>query len=305
MTQPKLSLAGSGYGGRGYRDIFGSGEVLPSVTTCLGIVGDPAGLIYWNVEQTALYAVTHIDDLLNRTEEAGVRYLQYVTKKQKAEVLDDPNLNVYNAHRVILDDYSNTGDFIHRYIEDDLLDKFPEEPVREDHVEMVEAWHEWRKDHDLEVIATEFTVFGDGYAGTGDWIMKVDGVLTLGDNKSSRKIGQSHIAQLAAIGAAHTMAVEVSENEPGAVYHKLQPKVSAEHGGQVDSWWVPESLPNFQEYGILTIRPSDWDKQGTYIEPFVKFTKIPQKKIDAGYKFFRAGLAARLAEREMKEAGDG
>lgn len=306
MTQPKLAVAGSGYGGRGYRQIFGDGSVVPSITTALSAVGDPSGLIHWNVEQTALYAVTHIDDLLNRTEEAGVRYLQYVARKPKTEVLDDEELNVFTASRVVLDDLSDTGTYIHQYIDDDLNDRFTLDPVRADHVEMVEAWHRWRSEHDVEVIATEATVFGDGYAGTGDFWAVVDGVPMLIDAKSSRKVGNSHIGQLAALGACDTMAVEVPEGTPGAVHHKLTPAVASQHGGQVDSYWIAKPTPDFTHYGVLQIRPGDFHRTtGEYLEPFCELHTIPQAKIDAGWKYFQAGLAARHAERELKEAEKG
>lgn len=301
MTQPKLAVAGSGYGGRGYRQIFGDGSVVMSITTSLGAVGDPKGLIHWNVEQTALYAVTHIDDLLSRTEEAGVRYLQYVTKAQKADVLDDDELDVFSASRVVLDDLSNTGTYIHQYIDDDLNGRFTMEPYREDHVEMVEAWHDWKDAHDIEVLATEATVFGDGYAGTGDIWAAVDGVPMCIDTKSSRKIGLSHLGQLAALGAADTMAVEVPKGTPGAVYHKLTPAVAKQHGGQVDSYWVPKAVPAFNTYGVLQIRPGDFHRStGEYLDPFCELHVIPQEQIDAAWNYFQAGVMARKAERELK-----
>lgn len=306
MTDPKLAVASSGYGGRGYKQIFGDGTVVPSVTTALGAVGDPSGLIHWNIEQTALYAVTHIDDLLNRTEEAGVRYLQYVTKKQKPEVLDDPELNVFNAARVVLDDLSDTGTYIHDYIDDDLNDRFTIDPIREDHVEMVDAWHRWKSEHDIEVLASEATVFGDGYAGTGDLWAIVDGVPTLIDHKSSRKIGYSHIGQLAALGACDTMAVEVPAGTPGSVLHKLTPAVAARHGGQTETWWLPKAVPDFKQYGVLQIRPGDFHRTtGAYIEPFCELHILSQEQIDGGWGYFQAGLLARHAERKMKIAGKG
>lgn len=301
MTQPKLAVSSSGLGGRGYRQIFGDGSVVPSVTTALGAVGDPAGLIHWNVEQTALYAVTHIDDLLSRTEDAGVRYLQYVSRKPKDEVLDDPELNVFTAARVMLDDASNTGTFIHQYIDDDLNFRVTVEPEREDHVEMVEAWHEFRSEHDVMPLATEATVFGDGFAGTGDLWAVIDGVPMCVDTKSSRSLRISHVAQLAAIGSCDTMAVEVAEGTPGAVYHKLSPAVSAQHGGQVDSWWVAEPVPAFREYGVLQIRPGDFDRStGEFVPPFCRLHRIPQVKIDAAWDYFQAGLLARRAERAIR-----
>lgn len=302
MTQPKLAVASSGYGGRGYKQIFGDGGLVPSVTTALRYVGDPSGLIYWNVEQTALYAVTHIDDLLSRTEEAGVRYLQYVASKPKAADLEDEGLNVFNAHRIVLDDLSDTGTWIHRYIEEDLNGFYPDEPVRSDHLEMVLAYHEWKNSHDIKVLATEATVFGDGFAGTGDMWLEVDGVRMLVDTKSSRKLGESHIGQLAALGSCDTMATEVSEDTPGAVHHKLTPAVAAQHGGQTDSWWIPEPTPAFTAYGVLQVRPSDFHRTtGEYIAPFCELHVVPQEMIDAGWDYFQSGLTACRAETKLKK----
>ena len=276
--------------------------MVPSITTALNSVGDPRGLIHWNIEQTALFAVTHLDDLLNRTEEAGVRYLQYATKKQKAEVLDDEELSVFNFARVLLNDLADTGDTIHKYIEDDLNDRFPDFPTRNDHVEMAEAYHAWRDTHEVEVLATEATVFGDEYAGTGDVWAIIDGVPMLIDAKSSRKLGTSHLGQLAALGAADLMAREVPEGTEGAVHHKITPAVSAQHGGRVDSWWLPVVPPAFSAYGVLQVRPGDFHRTtGEYIAPFCELHTIPQEAIDAGWDFFQAGLRARKAEATLKK----
>lgn len=305
MTQPKLSVAASGYGGRGYKQVFGDGSVVPSVTTALGAVGDPSGLIHWNVEQTALFAITHIDDLLNRTEEAGVRYLQYFSRR-KPDNWDDETLNVYNASQYVLDDLSNTGNWIHRFIEDDLNGRFTDTPARQDHYEMAEAYLKWKSQHDIEMIATEATVFGSGFAGTADLWARVDGVPMLIDVKSSRAVRNSHIAQLAALGACDTMAVEVEGETEGAVYHKLTPALAEEHGGQVDSWWVAEPTPAFTAYGVLQVRPSDYHRTtGEYLEPFCKLHTISQEQIDAGWDYFRAGLTVRHAERKLKELEKG
>lgn len=301
MTSPKLSTQSSGFGGRGYKRIFEDGSVVPSITTALGAIDKP-GLIHWHVEQTALYAVTHVDDLLNRTEEAGVRYLQYVSRRKVD--LDDPNINPYNAAEHVLDDLSNTGNWIHRFIEDDLNGFITEEPERIDHEEMANAYLDWKADQDIELVATESTVYGDGYAGTADFFAKINGVMTCVDTKSSRNIQETHIGQLAAIGAAQYRAVEVPEGTGGAVYHKLTPALAKEHGGQVDSWWVEETLPDFSEYAILQVRPTDFDRtSGEIIDPYCKLTVIPQEQIDAGYELFKAGLAVRRAQRLLKEAG--
>ena len=265
-------------------------------------MGDPAGLIHWHVEQTALFCITHVDAILNRTEEAGVRYAQYFSRR-KADTPDDPYNSPYTAAENVLTDLADTGNYIHQFIDDDLNDRFTTEPVRDDHVEMVNAYLEWKSQHEIEVLATEATVFGDGYAGTGDIWLVVDGVPMLIDTKSSRKINISYIGQLAALGACDTMAVEVGEGTEGAVYHKLTPAVAAQHRGQVDTWWVPQAIPAFEKYGILQIRPSDYHRTtGEYLEPFCELHTISQPRIDAGWKWFQAGLAARHAEKAMKLA---
>lgn len=294
MVSPKLSTRSSGLGGRGYKQIFEDGSKVPSITTALGAIDKP-GLIHWHVEQTVLYAVTHIDQLLSRTEEAGVGYLSYVTRR-KPDDWDDEELSPYTAAQYVLDDLSNTGVWIHKFIEDDLNGFITDEPLREDHYEMAEAYLRWKEMVDIEVIATESTVFGSGYAGTGDVFAYINGVPTCIDTKSSRKVHETHIAQLAAVGAGDYRAVEVPEGTEGAVYHKLENAVAAEYGGNADSWWVQETVPDFSQYGILQVRPTDFDRRtGEQIDPFCELHIIPQEQIDAGFELFQASLAVRKA----------
>lgn len=303
MTSPKLSVSSSGMGGRGYRAIFQEGQpIVPSITTVLGAIDHP-GLRQWERQQIAAFAVTHLDEIAAKDEEVGYRYLMAVPKfltPEKADALP-PEVDVWHAAEYALNEAANTGTWIHSYIEDDLLDRFPEDPQRRDHEQMVIAYLEWKAQHDIRVLHTEFTVFGDGYAGTGDWILEVDGVLTLGDNKSSRAVRESHIAQLGAIGAGHYIAKEVPANTDGAVMHKLQPKVAEEHGGQKEAWFVEEPLPEFQQYAVLQVRPDDWDNNGAYVPAFCEMHVIPQAKVEAGYEMFRGALAVRLAQKRMKD----
>lgn len=304
MPSPKLSVAASGMGGRGYRNPFNPEQgVLPSITTCLGAIDHP-GLRAWERQQVAAFAVTHVDQLLTKSEEVGYRYLQAVPKILTPAKVDDldPNLNVWNAAEHALNDAANAGTFIHSWIEADLLDYFPEAPWREDQEQMVEAYLRWKSEHDIEVLSTERTVFGSGFAGTADLFARVDGVTTLIDWKSSRAIRSSHKAQLAAIGAAETTALEVPEGTPGAFMHKLQPKVSEEHGGQEFAWFVEDPLPDFQQYAIVQVRMDDYDNKGNFIPAFCKMHVIPQAHIDAGYELFLAGRDVRRGQLKLKQA---
>lgn len=305
MSSPKLSVAASGYEGRGYADILGTndGKALMGITTAAGFE-DKSGLRAWERQQIAAFAVTHIDEIAAKDEEVAYRYLQAVPKFLTPEKHDELPLDqdIWNAAEVALSDAGEAGTWMHEYIEAYFSDAFPEQPLRDDHYQMVEAFHEWESQHDIEVIALERTVYGDRYAGTADFFAKIDGVTTLVDWKTSRKIQSSHKMQLAAIGASHSALREVSENTPGAIKHKLQPKVSEEYGGQKFAWFLEEALPDFQQYAVVQIRPGDIGKYGEWIDPFCKMHVISQPEIEAAWDLFKACRDGRLAQRALKDA---
>lgn len=274
-----------------------------SITTALGAEDKPA-IRAWERQQIAAFAVTHVEEIAMKQPEVAYRYLQAVPKFLTPEKHDEIplDLDVWSAAEYALNDAAEAGTWIHNYIEDYFNDNFPEDPIREDHYQMVEAFHEWESRHEIEVLSTERTVYGDRYAGTADLFARIDGVVSLVDWKSSRNIQTSHKAQLGAIGAATTTAREVAGGTPGAVKHKLQPKVSAEYGGQEFAWYVEEPLPDFQQYAIVQVRPGDSDKYGEWIEPFCEMHVIPQAEIDAGYQLFTALRDVRLAQKAMRSA---
>lgn len=303
MASPKLSTHQSGYGGRGYADLFGlnGGNVLMSITTALGSIDQP-GLRQWERQQVAAFAVTHLEEIAAKDVEVGYRYLMAVPKFLTPEKHDDlpPEMDLWNAAEFALNDAADAGTWLHSYLEEYFNGGFPEDPVREDHYQMVEAFHKWEAEHDIEVIATERTVYGNGYAGTADLFAKVDGIVTLIDFKTSRAVRDSHKAQLGAIGAAITTAKEVSKGTEGAIEYKLQPKVAGEWGQNL-AWFVEDPLPDFQQYAVLQVRPDDWDTYGQYIPSFCEMHVIPQKEIEAAYELFIAARDVRLAQRKLKQ----
>lgn len=304
MSTPKLAQVSSGYGGRGYADIFGVSQekTVMSITTALSALDKP-GVRNWERQQIAAFAVTHVDQIAAKEPEVGYRYLmavpKFLTPEKHDELPDD--VDVWNAAEYALNEAANSGTWIHRYIEDYLTGGFPESPVREDHYQMVEAFHAWEAEHDIEVISTERTVFGDQYAGTADLFARVDGVVTLVDWKSSASVRDSHKAQLAAIGAAVTTAREVHEGVEGSIKYKLQPKVAREHN-QEYAWFVEEPVPDFQQYAVVQVRPDDYANSGEYLPAFCKMHVIPQREIEAAYGLFIASRDARLAQKALKDA---
>lgn len=298
MASPKLAVVSSGHGGRGYKNPF-TGEVIPGVTTVLKTLNQE-GLIDWHVQQTALHAVVNVDELLSRSEEAGLRYLQYYSRRLKPSDLDDEERTVFTAANGVLSDLAELGDYMHDYMEADLNDQFPKEPWREDQAEMILAWDEFRENHDIRVVRTEATIFGVGWAGTFDAILWIDGKLYLIDFKTSRAVQDSHYFQLAALGSGVSMAVEVPEGTEGASYHKITPSIGKFHGGQVDSWWMEVPIPAFTNYGIIRVRPNDYDYHGNFVPAHCELHEVPQEMIDAGFEVFQNALKTSYAQKKFK-----
>lgn len=300
MSAPKLSVPASGLAGRGYRNPF-TGEIVPGLTSILDAVEKP-GIYDFHISQTAAFAVANVDALLNRTEEQGYRYLQYVTRRLTPDKMDE--IDILNYSSGVLSDLAENGNFIHSFTEanrNGWLEEFPPD-TRQDLWQMVEAYLVWASEHQYTSIATEATFFGHtpsghGWGGTADWIGFLDGIATLGDDKTSRKVYDSHEAQLATLGSAHTWAKEVPEGTEGAVYYKIVPSVAAKHGGQVDSWWLEVPVPDFSRYGVLQIRPDDGPTPA-----FAEFHEIDYSLIDAGYALFCAALDVRHAQKKRKDA---
>ena len=288
--EPKLRVRASGFGGSGYRiptrvGADGKPQLVPGITTVNNAINIP-GLVQWSVDQTAAYAVTHPDDIRNRTEIQGWGFLRHYHNRKPD--LDSPETNIYNAHVGVLNDLAELGSITHDWINDFVTGGFPEDPSRDEQAEMIVKFLEWWDIHEVEVIATEVTVVGDGYAGTLDHIWKIDGTVTIVDTKTSRKIRETHLAQLAAIGASEAMMREVPPGTEGATEYVT------------DMWgktyWVEDVLPPFTKYAALHLRPSTEDGPA-----FCKLEKIPQEAIDSGHIMFRGALLIKRAQSEMKK----
>lgn len=281
MTQPRLAVRASGFGGRGYKAIFEPGQpVVPSVTTILGALDKP-GVVQWAVDNTAAYAVANVDELLDRTEEQGYGFLRWYHKRKPD--FDDPDVNLTNYHVGVLDDLAELGTLVHEWIEADLNGWIEPEITRREQEEMIEQYLLWKVDQDITVHATEATLFGNGYAGTADTFWTVNGVKYLNDNKTSRLARDEHFAQLGALGACHTMAVEALKDAPEAV----------EAAG---TWWTPTPLPSFEAYSILHLRPDTEEGPA-----FCELIEVPLPVVDSAFELFRGALAVRHAQKRLKD----
>lgn len=276
MTVPKLATARSGYGGRGYRHPT-TGQVVPSVTTVLRMASSPS-LTQWAVDQTAAYAVANIDELLSRTEEQGWGFLRWYHKRDPKKL--EEGFDVRNYHLGVLNDAADLGTSIHEWIEADLNGtEYPDTTFESDRFwQMVEVWDAFKRDHTVEPVLTEVTVWhaDKGYAGTFDLLAKVDGVLTLLDIKSARSIWPDHFMQLGALKNAETYFTEGFD-------------------GWIENDWY-EVVWDVNAYGFLHIRPDDFTNDGVFVPAYCQMDYIDNTLLDVYTEQFDGLLAAKHAE---------
>lgn len=296
---PKLRVAASGYSGSGYRVPTRLGEdgkplLVPGVTTVLGALDRP-GVLQWSIDNTAAYAVANVDALLNRTEEQGFGFLRFYAKRMKESDFDDPMVDIRNYSNGVLNDLAELGSLTHDWIAD-FVNDFPEPDLtRNEQADMIEKFLEWYAEHEIEVVVSEVTVVGDGYAGTLDHIWIIDGIPTLVDVKTSRATRDEHFAQLAALGAADAMMVEVPEGTPGAVEYTRTSK-----GVKHTSYWIERPVPAFSQYAILHLRPNDYDSKGNFVPAFCELKIIEYDLIEAAFELFEGALKARHGQARLK-----
>lgn len=187
MTTPALAQNVRGKG-RHYADPR-TGDLLPSVTNVIGVLNKPA-LPRWAAKVVAEQAAAMKHSLPNLDDAEVIDMLKGSPWRQSGRAAD-------------------RGTTIHVYLECRMLGIDPPEISGEAarYRKAADAWlDEWKP----EVVATEQTVFGDGYAGTGDlWCIR-DGVLAVVDFKSSKAIYAEAALQLAALAKADVR----SDGEP-------------------------------------------------------------------------------------------
>ena len=180
MTTPALAENVRGKG-RHYRTP--EGLLVPSVTNVISTLDKPA-LPRWSAKLVA---------------ERAAMMKHSLAKMDDTDIVDTLKGAPWSRSKRAAD----RGTDIHAYLEARLNDWEPEE-LSADAEPFRDAADDWILHADIEVVDTELTVFHPLYAGTTDFVARINGTLTIGDFKTSKAIYPEAALQLAALWGCYT-----------------------------------------------------------------------------------------------------
>lgn len=185
MTAPALAVHVRGRG-RHYEHPE-SGELVPSITNIIGILDKPA-IPRWAAKKVAEQAWTLRETLEDLGRDEAIDILK-----------GSPWRNSKRA--------ADRGTTIHDYLYA-RANKRSTPELEGDALRYKAAADEFLKAYDPKFRLTEFTVFGDGYAGTADALAVIGGRSLIVDYKTSKALYPEIALQLAAIRHANEVVVE-------------------------------------------------------------------------------------------------
>ena len=146
-----------------------NGAPVPGVTTILKVIAKPE-LTNWYIKVTRDYWLNAV--------KAGRTDFQAIHKES------------WNANKKISSDAAEIGKNVHAYAECHFKGSPLPELLTDEAKRGAEAFHKWLDAHHVKVKASERMVFSKQYyyAGTCDFVAEVDGVLGVGDIKTSSGI---------------------------------------------------------------------------------------------------------------------
>lgn len=146
-----------------------SKNFVPGVTTILRVVAKPA-LIQWSAGMASDYWLKAVNS--ERRDLAAIHKEAKVAHRKKMEAAGDIGTNV------------------HEYAEAFFKGRPMPALLTDEAKRGVEAFHKWESSHKIEIIASEIMVFSKEhyYAGTADFVAKIDGRFVLGDIKTGSGI---------------------------------------------------------------------------------------------------------------------
>lgn len=263
---PKLVLWGSEYEGDGRAYVNpATDERVPSVTSVLKHA-PKADLMGWSALKVAERARDRPDIVMGDPDKVVDR-LRY-------------------AHTDFRDERAWVGSGVHRWVEADFEGSWDRPELDEEQEAMYENWLDFCETYKVKVLYSEFTVWLEFAAGTGDAIIECtdpfsgETFICLIDLKTSRKLWEEHKLQLSALAHAKQYFQEVGPGDGG---HRRKGRVKAE-----DSWWILEDMPHFDKVGIVHLREKFWD-----------FEIIPNEHLPVYYKKFKLYVQIDKVSREI------
>jgi hypothetical protein len=168
--------------------------MLPSVTTLLGQVSEYY-LDRWRANQIA-------DAVLDRVTSGAWDNDVQTLGQAKARAALDRQIGQYLTRA------ADRGGLVHSWIEADAAREcgydIPYPELEAQHRPFIQAYQVWRRGHHVRWLALECTAINDtmGYAGTADALAEIDGVPSIMDYKTSKKLKTQVAAQLRALSKA-------------------------------------------------------------------------------------------------------
>ena len=145
------------------------GHLLPSVTTIIGEYSNKDALIQWAANSSTEYIKEHWEEMQGMGIGCHLNAARFHYRALSKEALD-------------------IGSEFHAIAERIYKEKVIYESDNEKVRNCVDAFENWILDNDVMMIATERSVYGDGWAGTLDLECMLNGVHTIVDYKTSRAI---------------------------------------------------------------------------------------------------------------------
>lgn len=156
-----------------------NGQPVPGVTTILKVIGKPE-LTGWYKKMVRDYWMDAINS--GRTDWAKI------------------HKESWNADKKVSSAAADIGTNVHAYAEAHFKKLPLPELLTDEAKRAVEGFHQWLDAHKVEILASERMVMSKDhyYAGTCDFVAKIDGVISVGDIKTSSAIYPDYRLQTAA-----------------------------------------------------------------------------------------------------------
>lgn len=223
------------------------GEFVPSVTNVIDALGKPY-LVTWGAKVALERALeverSHPGYMLQKPKQA-VAYL----KKENERIRDAAAEQGTRVHEAC--------EYLARGM---ALSDLPGEPLNEREMLYVDSWKRWADVWQPEFVALEATFFGEtsrglGYAGTADFVAHINGLLVIGDIKTTNSGLHNEVAlQLTALSRSRQYVTDDDELAP-------TPKFDAAIALHVspDLFHVKEASMSDETWGVFEGLRHAWD----------------------------------------------